>query len=143
MSSQLEVLVDSDAFVGRFYPDDLHHRQATIIFKKLEKQKCRILTTSFVVNETATVLSHKSGQAGARKFLTTLKKIKFPIVHINEELQKETLSFFQKQDRKGTSVVDCSNIVVLRRFGVASIFSFDKFYKKQAGISTVTENHNR
>ena len=138
MSKQLDVLIDSDAFIGNFYPDDAHHQEARRIFTKLEQQKSSIVTTSLVITEAATVLSYKSGQDAARKFLGTLEHIKLPIIHINEILHKETFSFFKKQKQKGTSVVDCANVVIMQRFQIPTIFSFDKFYLKQAGLRTVT-----
>jgi predicted nucleic acid-binding protein len=82
-------------------------------------------------------LSHKSGQDAAQKFLATIEKIKLPIIHINELLQRETLDFFKKQEKKGTSVVDCSNVVVMRRFQIPTILSFDGFYTKQSDIKTI------
>jgi predicted nucleic acid-binding protein len=89
------------------------------------------------MNETATVLSHKSGQEASRNFLATIEKIKLPIIHINEILQRETLAYFRKQEKKGTSAVDCSNVVVMRGFQIPTIFSFDGFYSKQSDIKTI------
>ena len=137
MGEQLELLVDSDAFVGRFYPDDVHHKKVKSIFAKIEKQKKRVVTTSLVITETATVLSHKSGQDASRKFLVTIEKTKLPIIHINELLHRETVAFFKKQEKKGTSVVDCANVVVMRRFQIPTIFSSDGFYSKQSDIKTI------
>ena len=134
MSKPLEILIDSDAFVGRFYPDDVHYQQATRIFAQLEQAGKQIVSTNLVIMETATVLSHRSGQVLARKFLAVLDKTRLPIIHINEKLHQESLSFFKKQDKKGTSLVDCANVVVMRRFAITSIFSFDKFYARQPGI---------
>ncbi len=138
MNRPLEILIDSDAFVGRFYPDDAHYQAASNIFEQLEKQGQRLVTTSLVVTETATVLSYKSGQAAARLFLAVLEKSRLPVIHIDEKLHQETLRFFQKQAKKGTSVVDCANVVVMRRFAIATIFSFDKFYTRQKGIQMPT-----
>ena len=66
----------------------------------------------------------------------TIEKIKLPIIHINELLHRETLAFFKKQEKKGTSVVDCSNVVIMRRFQIPTIFSFDGFYSRQADLTT-------
>ena len=32
-NNQFQILVDSDAFVGRAYPDDAHHQRASEIFR--------------------------------------------------------------------------------------------------------------
>lgn len=134
MSKPLEILIDSDAFVGRFFPDDAHHQTVNRLFTRLEQAQKSLVTTNLVLNETATVLSHKSGQAAARRFLATIDKIKLPVIHINEQLQQATWTFFKKQSRKGCSVVDCANVVVMGRFHIATILSFDRFYARQSGI---------
>jgi predicted nucleic acid-binding protein len=126
-----DILVDSDVFVGLLYEDDAHHERATELFAESQADEKVLVTTSYVVAETATVLSHRSGQDAARAFLRLVKTI--PTLFITEDLHTESLEVFAQQAKRGTSVVDCSNIVVMRRFGIPHIFSFDKFYRKAQG----------
>ena len=130
--SKFYTLTDSDAFIGWFIPTDAHHRNVITIFNNLRKEGLAPTTTSLVVAETATVLSNREGQSRARKFLDAVQK--FPVIHITEELQKEALGIFRKQEKKRTSVVDCANVVVMRHFKIPTIFSFDKFYSKRFGL---------
>ena len=137
VASEIEILVDSDAFVGRFYPDDKHHQTATGIFSELEEKGSSIATTSMVVAETATVLSHRSGQDLARLFLDAIEKSTLPVIHIDEKLQQEAITIFRRQDKRGTSLTDCVNVAVIQRFKIQAIFSFDKFYSKRFSLRTV------
>ncbi|MCI0563775.1 MAG: PIN domain-containing protein [Nitrososphaera sp.] len=134
MGERQRILVDSDAFVGWLYDADAHHKRATAIFNKIKRKRLAPITTSLVVAETATVLSNRQGQNLARVFLDLIAK--YPVIHIDEQLQQEALEFFKAQEKKGTSVVDCTNVVVMRRFKIPTIFSFDKFYSKQLGMKT-------
>lgn len=134
VGNNFQILVDSDAFVGQFYAKDPHHANALSVFSQLERNQERIAATSMVVAETATVLSHRSGQDLARKFFSAIKKSKLPIIHINEELQEQAINIFQNQKKRGTSMTDCANVAVANLFGIATIFSFDKFYAKQFGM---------
>lgn len=127
---KFQVLIDSDAFVGQVYPDDAHFERANRIFQALAKQQARIVTTSLVVAETATVLSYRGGQNLARTFLEVIGRGNIPVVHINEDLQADALNLFSQQTKKGTSVTDCANVTVIRRFQIPSIFSFDKVYER-------------
>src|SRR5438552_3691219 len=120
------VLVDSDAFVGLFYTADAHHQRASAILEGIKRKQSYLVTTSLVIAETATVLSHREGQDTARAFLDWSETL--PVIHISEELQKEALSLFKQQHNKGNSVVDCANVAVMKRFGIPTIFSFDKVY---------------
>jgi hypothetical protein len=36
--SEYQVLVDSDAFVGRFFTDDSHHHHSLALFEKFEQE---------------------------------------------------------------------------------------------------------
>lgn len=131
MRDNVEVLVDSDAFVGWIYPADAHYDRVRSIFQKIRQARLRMITNSWVVAETATVLSHRSGQVAARSFLSRLRELDFPIIHIDESLQEDAIQIFEHQDKKGTSMVDCGNVAVMRRFDIFRIFSFDRFYKNQ------------
>jgi len=122
------VLVDSDALVGWFYEQDAHHAQALAIFERIRKQRLSTLLHSLVVTETATVLSHRQGQVLARQFLTFAAQL--PVIHITDDLQQETLKRFASLEKRGSSVVDCANVVVMRRFNIPLIFAFDEVYRK-------------
>lgn len=138
VTSDFHVLVDSDAFVGRFYADDTHYQHSRTIFQQLREQRKRLVTTSFVVAETATVLSHRNGQNLARKFLAEfIGKGNIDVIHITETLQQEAASLFVAQGQRGTSMTDCANVVVMQKFNIPTIFSFDKVYTKQFGLKTV------
>jgi predicted nucleic acid-binding protein len=130
----IEVLIDSDAFIGRYYPDDAHNKRASKLFRELKEQSSRAITTSMVIAETATVLSHKVGQDKARHFLQTIKVSKLPVIHIDENLQEQAIEIFQSQQSRGTSMTDCANVAVVKFFEIPNIFGFDKFYAKQFGI---------
>lgn len=58
MKNEFDYLLDSDVPVGRFFPDDPHNQNARNIFAALEDERKSLVTTSLVIVETATVLSH-------------------------------------------------------------------------------------
>jgi hypothetical protein len=68
-NNRFQVLIDSDAFVGWMMALDAHHKQARQIFRRLKERQSRLVTTSFVVAETVTVLSHRSGKPWPEPFL--------------------------------------------------------------------------
>src|SRR4051794_40787887 len=85
--SDIQILIDSDAFVGLMLERDAHYAHACAIFDRLKAGNVSAVTMSFVVAETATVLSHASGQALARTFLDdVINKPGFPVIFIDEAL---------------------------------------------------------
>jgi predicted nucleic acid-binding protein len=134
VSSRFDVLIDSDAFIGRFYPSDPHFQKASATFAALAKQGAGTVTTSMVVAETATVLSHRQGQELACMFLQKIQESKIPVIHIDEALQDKAIKLFMAQNKKGTSFVDCANVTVMRQLSIPTIFSFDEVYSKKFGL---------
>jgi predicted nucleic acid-binding protein len=138
--SDIGVLIDSDAFVGLMLERDAHHTRAAAIFDQLNARTVHAATTSLVVAETATVLSHASGQALARTFLEqVIDKAGFPVIFIDEALYTDAVDIFCSLEQRATSMTDCANVAVLRRFEIPTIFSFDKVYRSQFGISLAQE----
>jgi predicted nucleic acid-binding protein len=135
MNNGVQVLIDSDAFIGWMIEADTHHQQTVQIFNHLVAEQVKFATTSLVVGEAATVLSHRKGQELARTFLDeVIEKGKFLVIYITEALHQEALNIFKEQTKKGTSVVDCANVAVIRQFCIPRIFSFDKVYPNKFGV---------
>lgn len=133
-SNQFQVFIDSDAFVGWLLEGDAHHQEATKIFQWLEQQGKILTTSSLVVAETATVLSYREGQPLATKFLEIIGRGNIPVIHVDEDLQGEAYTIFKTQTQKRTSMIDCANVAVMRRFEIPIIFSFDQVYPKKFGL---------
>lgn len=130
MTSEFHVLIDSDAFVGRFYPDDAHHPRVVDLFAQLEAHQRSIVTTNFVVAETATVLSRLSGQSLATRFLDALEQGDFPVLWADEALYAAGMRLFREQQRSKTSFVDCLNVATMQHYHIPHILSFDHVYSK-------------
>lgn len=120
--------MDSDGFVGLFHETDAHHEKARQYFNHAAENRDTLILTNYVAAEAGTVISHKAGQDMARRFFDLVET--YPTIHIDEQLHRDTIELFKQQGKKGTSIVDCSNVVVMRRFNIPKIFSFDKFYTK-------------
>lgn len=141
MTNETRILVDSDAFVGQYFEKDAHNKESTKLFDKLEKKETILLTTSMVVAETATVLSHRNGQGLARLYLEDIEASAFPVLHVGDKLHQQAIDIFKAQTARGTSMTDCANLAVIKRLKISTIFSFDKFYSKQPGLELLSE-HN-
>jgi predicted nucleic acid-binding protein len=98
-----------------------------------------LVTTSYVVAETPTVLSHRSGQGLAKAFLDEIiENGNFPVIFIAKDLYEQALDIFKQQIKKGSSVTDCANVAVVRRFNIPTIFSFDKVYPKGFEVELIS-----
>jgi predicted nucleic acid-binding protein len=138
MRNDYHILVDSDAFVGWILKGDAHYEQVGTIFTQIKDSHTSIVTTSAVVDETATVLSHRQGQGIARAFLEqVIEQGNFPVIFVSESIRMHALKLFVAQKKKGTSMTDCINVAVCTRMAIPYIFSFDKAYPTCFGIDLV------
>lgn len=135
MSTTSHIFVDSSAFVAWFFARDAHHQDAVARFDWVKTQQLMPITSSFVVDETATVLSNRDGQSLARKFLDFANTVQ--TIFITEEIRRDIHVLFHQQQMKGTSIVDCSNIVVMQRLSIPSIFTYDGDFTKQFHVQAV------
>jgi predicted nucleic acid-binding protein len=131
MQPDFDVLIDSDAFVGLFLERDAHHEDAKEQLFRFGQEQKRLVTTSFVIAETATVLSNYDGQAVARRFLSSIRSGAIPIIFVSEALQHAAEQVFIAQENKHTSMVDCCNVAVMQQLSIPAIWSFDTFYFKK------------
>lgn len=138
MKIKSQLLLDSDVLIGFFYVQDPHHQAAGQLIQSLKREKTRFVITQYTISEVATVLSHKVNQKLAQKFLETAAHL--PTIYIPEEVFNQGLQLFAKQQKKGNSVVDCINVVALKKYRLTAICSFDKAYEKQYGVAVYTHN---
>ena len=63
------IFVDTGAWIAILNPNDQHHREAIAIYRDLQQQKTRFLTTDYVIDETATRLRYDTNHSLAVMFL--------------------------------------------------------------------------
>jgi predicted nucleic acid-binding protein len=83
-----------------------------------------------VLQESATVISHKIGQSQALDFLKQLKKTTTQELFLTRQLTVKAWRLFYQQTRQDTSFVDCANLAIARELAFDRIFSFDRFYRQ-------------
>lgn len=139
MTNDIQILIDSDAFVGWLLEGDDHYERSGKIFAQLQQRQMAAATTSAVIAETATVLSHRQGQKLARTFLEIIEEGDLPVIYITESFYHDGLAIFKEQAQKRTSVTDCINVAVCQHLEIKSIFSFDKAYPKHFDLQLASD----
>ncbi|MBX3083958.1 MAG: PIN domain-containing protein [Anaerolineae bacterium] len=129
MSTHFEALVDSDAFIGLFFEQDVHFARAGAAFRHFAKVGNVLVTTNLVITETAAMLSRRISYPLACRFIEYIQAGNFPIIYVDKQLQDSTHTIFLAHQREKTSPVDCSNVAVARYYSIPSILGFDGFYK--------------
>ncbi|MBL7159521.1 PIN domain-containing protein [Candidatus Microgenomates bacterium] len=134
----MRILLDSDTLFALYVASDIHHHKARQIFQELLNKEKELLVTNLVVQETATVISYRFGQKQAIDFINRFNKIDIEQVFVDRKLTIKAWEIFLKQKKKGTSYIDCANIVVYKELKILSIFSFDQVYKRM-GLKVIKD----
>lgn len=125
-----KALIDANVLVAVAREKDASHADAVSLMANI-RGKYEIWALNLVIQESATVVSMRDGMDQARIFYegyTTLVQIE---IDLDEELEKLAWKIFLKQQKKGTSFVDCANLAVIEKYRLDGIVSFDMFYPKE------------
>ena len=133
----MRALVDSDFLVGLFRVGDPHHEKAISLLKHHDGRSSGFHVMNIVLQETATVLSHRVGMDAVRLFYVKYPNLGFKVIDADKEMERAAWQIFLKQTRKGCSFVDCANIAAVEYYHLDTIFSFDRFYPKELLLPVV------
>lgn len=126
-----KALVDANVLVAVYREDDKLHGEAVDLVSRLKEKSWVFVVTNLVLQEIATVLSMRVGMKLARKFLIDYGNMVEEKVFLDEELERQSWRIFEKQEKKGTSFVDCANLAVIEKYKLDGILTFDEFYQKK------------
>lgn len=125
----MNLIVDSDCLFAAYAAKDPHHKIATSLLKKYQKPGSIIYVTNLVLQELATVFSHKIGQLESVELIQKIKILELTKITIDETLEEKAWEVFLAQTKKGTSFVDYANLSACDFYKLDGILSFDEFYK--------------
>ena len=125
----MRILADSDFLIAIFRENDALHTQALRLLKKIQKNKAELYISNWVRAEAVTVISFRLGMTEARLFADNLQE-GVGALFVDEVTFHQSWGLFLSQNKKGSSFVDCSNLILLEKFNFDGIASFDKFYPK-------------
>jgi predicted nucleic acid-binding protein len=124
-----KVFIDTNVFVAIRDTNDNTHQKAIKISDFLSKNNIKLFTTSLVLTETLTILSQKLGKDIALDWYNDYKNSLINEVFIDQQLFKNSIELFKKTKPENISLVDCSNVIVMKQNKIDTIFSFDEDFK--------------
>ena len=126
------IFVDSGAWIALLNRRDRHHSEATTIYNRLVRQRERIVTTDYVIDETITRLRYDVSHSAAVKFLDFIDRIEqqglLTVVRIDSSLFQEASRIFHQYDSVRLSFTDCASFAVCRKNKISEAFAFDEHF---------------
>jgi uncharacterized protein len=131
------IFVDTGAFVARYLRQDSHHRRARRVWAEIEKSRSRCFTSSFVLDETFTLLGRRASYSfAADRARSLLQSAALTILRPDAEDEEKAVDVFAKFADQKVSFTDCTSFVLMRRNRLERAFTFDRHFGS-AGFEVV------
>jgi predicted nucleic acid-binding protein len=129
------IFIDTSALYALMDADDRNHERARDAWAQWLDQPIQFLTSNYVVLESLALIQHRLGIQAARQFDEELMPV-LRVHWIDAELHATALKMVLAIGQRDLSLVDCTNIELMRRLGHRTIFAFDRHYPEQ-GLTQV------
>ena len=126
------IFVDSGAWIALLDRRDQYHSEAVAIYNDLVQQKAQLLTTDYVIDETATRLRYRVNHSIAVQFLNLIESSKeidtLTVAAIDGTLFQEAERLFRQYDTARLSFTDCTSFAVCQQHNISEAFAFDQHF---------------
>ena len=124
--------VDSGAWIALYNRKDQYHADAHVIFNALQRQRERLYTTDYVIDETVTRLRYDAGHLAAVEFLDAIEGAEenniVTVVAIDRGFFGQAKRLFRQYSSEVLSFTDCTSFVVCQTYGISAAFAFDRHF---------------
>lgn len=127
----MKLFVDTSFWCALYDAADEHHPSADGLWKTLKKLPVQLYITDYVFDETVTIVRRRISHQGAVRLGNTLMKSRLvTVIHINEELFRESWELFTTHKDKSYSFTDCSSFIVMQALGITKAIAFDHHFSQ-------------
>jgi predicted nucleic acid-binding protein len=127
------VLVDTGAWLALLSRGDQHAAAAAERYADLSGKGARLVTTNYIVDETATRLRYGAGLDAAlayRRMLDdSVKARRLRIAWIDETIEREAWRILEQYRDVALSLTDATSAVTARRSRIEEVFGFDRDFE--------------
>lgn len=132
--------LDSGVLVAAAVKNDIYHRQAAIEFKNFVKQKTRLFTSNYILQETITRIIYNAGIRTAKTFADGFSKLEkdglVKVIWIDRSLHDLSLEYLYKYRDHPFSFIDASIIAIVKHLKLEKIYTTDS-QLRQTGLDVV------
>jgi uncharacterized protein len=125
-----EIFIDTSGFYALLVRGDDQHDRAQIVMRKAAKKKQRLVTTDYVLNETATLLMSRGCSTVIPALFHSVSASRAcRVVWMDTERFEKTKGAFIKSIENRWSFTDCFSFIVMREFRLREVLSKDAHFR--------------
>jgi predicted nucleic acid-binding protein len=123
------IFIDTGAFIARYSKRDQYHVEAIARWNVLQSQCRPCFTSSFVLDETITLLGQRTSyQFAAERAKHLWQSTALTILRPDETDERAAMGYFEKYADQRVSFTDCISFALMQRRKITSVFSFDRHF---------------
>jgi predicted nucleic acid-binding protein len=123
------IFVDTGAFLARYVRQDSHHRRARRAWAEIERTQSRCFTSSFVLDETFTLLARRASYSfAADRARSLLHSAALTVLRPDADDEEKAVDVFTRFADQQVSFTDCISFVLMRRNRLERAFTFDRHF---------------
>ncbi len=124
------IFVDTGPFLARHVAKDQFHSKAIRTWKAAAKSGAALFTSSFVLDETFTLLGRRTSYAfAADRAESILASRVLTILRPDARDEAAALALFRKLADQEVSFTDCISFALMHRHRISRAFTFDRHFE--------------
>jgi len=129
-----QIFVDTSGWFAAASRRDHDH---PAVKQYLKENTPLLVTTDYVVDETATLLLSRLGHIAAVRFLDSIQASpRIELIYLKRQTIEGAMNLFRKCPDKGWSLTDCTSFVIMKELGFDTALALDDHFR-QAGFINV------
>jgi predicted nucleic acid-binding protein len=129
------LFVDTSAFFASSNRRDLNFLAARRVLARAERQRLRLLTTTFIVAEAHALFLSRLGRTAGVGFLQFVADSEIVLIRPHESDEQTAREIIYRYTDKDFSLTDAISFAVMERLGITTAFTFDRDFT-QYGFAT-------
>lgn len=123
--------VDTSFWIALELSDDQNHRTALKFWSSIDLETVRLITTSYVLDESVTFLNSRQAHRNAVQLGESILLSHYiELIHVDLDTFFEGWEMFKTYDDKKFSLTDCISFVVMKHQGLQDALSFDSDFEQ-------------
>lgn len=122
--------MDTSALITILDSADPNHEVARTAWAELVASREPMVTSSYVVVETVSLLQSRYGLQAVRWFQDEMLPV-FEVEWVNKAMHDKAVSTVLAGSRRGPSLVDCVGFELVRSRPVSGVFAYDKHFENR------------
>ena len=123
------LFIDTSAYLARYLAKDQYHDPAMAFWEELKTKHEGLVTSNFVLDETATLLGRRAGHVFASNRLKAVYASSvLQIWRPDRDDELRAIDWFAKFQDQDVSFTDCISFTLMKRGRIHHVFSFDRHF---------------